>query len=523
MFEFKEKVRNMEDELSLSNKWMSYLEETVSNMTSGHINLSKFGTGARDYINTEYKLNPEVELRFKQIQETYIKDMPPENSLVQYFTDNVAIPEYQKKIKQNKIPDKFFEEIADQIHFIYHHSLTKEEVPIEEEIKLDTEEFRRDDDGSPVEKAFHRDTSIRETKVYHEEAFDNYNGNLLKFWETLKFEHKYELWAGENSDLLSLSVKNCLWKQMKFDATVFKQFVSGELLNQRGLSMTQIGMTELEYIWRILADMSPDTKTTYKENFEYHDLSVKQMQLVEQLVRGNVNNIILKLRNHKTGKEKIKYLSSIKHTKNDQKLMLWLLSSPNLKMELILRIRNSVLSKFTIFLFLEEIYDNSFILQKVEDDLDQEMRNKIYMHFFLFSHFEALQNNYKGHKEMDLTGNDTAVIDYVRFLERQVISTNKTKALYLDEINNILREENCSPLMLPVENAASDPALSRSHTDNEEREILIKKRESDISAPGVQEEKQDTSTLIHRNVENPDSKQDLDNFENTKKDHPKID
>jgi len=51
-------------------------------------------------------------------------------------------------------------------------------------------EFRRDDDGSPVEKAFHRDTSIRETKVYHEEAFDNYNGNLLKFWETLKFEHK---------------------------------------------------------------------------------------------------------------------------------------------------------------------------------------------------------------------------------------------------------------------------------------------------------------------------------------------
>jgi len=99
----------------------------------------------------------------------------------------------------------------------------------------------------------------------------------------------------------------------------------------------------------------------------------------------------------------------------------------------------------------------------------------------------------------------------VRFLERQVISTNKTKALYLDEINNILREENCSPLMLPVENAASDPALSRSHTDNEEREILIKKRESDISAPGVQEEKQDTSTLIHRNVENPDSKQDLGN------------
>ena len=28
--------------------------------------------------------------------------------------------------------------------------------------------------------------------------------------------------------------------------------------------------------------MSPDTKTTYKENFEYHDLSVKQMQLVER-------------------------------------------------------------------------------------------------------------------------------------------------------------------------------------------------------------------------------------------------
>jgi len=42
----------MEDELSLSNKWMSYLEETVSNMTSGHINLSKFGTGARVITHT---------------------------------------------------------------------------------------------------------------------------------------------------------------------------------------------------------------------------------------------------------------------------------------------------------------------------------------------------------------------------------------------------------------------------------------------------------------------------------------
>jgi len=48
LLEFKDKAaKNLEDDLSLSNKWMSYLEETVLNMTNGSIFLSKFGTGAK--------------------------------------------------------------------------------------------------------------------------------------------------------------------------------------------------------------------------------------------------------------------------------------------------------------------------------------------------------------------------------------------------------------------------------------------------------------------------------------------
>ena len=95
---------------------------------------------------------------------------------------------------------------------------------------------------------------------------------------------------------------------------------------------------------------------------------------------------------------------------------------------------------------------------------------------------------------------------YVRFLERQLISTNKTKAFYLDEINHILREEGHherSPIILPTDNAASDPALSRTLTDNEERENLIQKRRSEMSdnerlQPVI---KLESSTIIHRNIE----------------------
>jgi len=193
IFEFKDKAaKNIEDDLSLSNKWMSYLEETVLNMTNGSIFLSKFGTGAKDYITAEYRIEPEMELKFKQIEETIQKDVPYGTSLIQHFTDEIAIPEYQKKLKLlHNFDHKSFEEIANHLNFIYHHSLTNLNAVVEDEIPIDIEQVALGDE-SPVEKAFHRETSTKEVKIYKEENFDPYNKNLIKFWDSLKFEHKYQ-------------------------------------------------------------------------------------------------------------------------------------------------------------------------------------------------------------------------------------------------------------------------------------------------------------------------------------------
>lgn len=96
--------------------------------------------------------------------------------------------------------------------------------------------------------------------------------------------------------------------------------------------------------------------------------------------------------------------------------------------------------------------------------------------------------------------------------------------MYLEEINQVLQEENVN-----TGNAIPDQGLSKSHLENEEKEIFIKKRESEVSVSEDKEEKQGASMLIHRNVEdnleseqqrerggsenrsNPGSKQDLGN------------
>lgn len=36
-----------EDDLTVPSKWMNFLEESVTRITNGKINFSKFGTGAR--------------------------------------------------------------------------------------------------------------------------------------------------------------------------------------------------------------------------------------------------------------------------------------------------------------------------------------------------------------------------------------------------------------------------------------------------------------------------------------------
>jgi len=115
----------------------------------------------------------------------------------------------------------------------------------------------------------------------------------------------------------------------------------------------------------------------------------------------------MELRKYRTVAERIRFLSSNKidsennclehkHTRGDDKLILWLLTPPNVKMEMIMRIQDNILAHFTVQIFklllkyqmllvLEEIYENPILLLKIEKDLNLEFKSKIYMHFFFFA------------------------------------------------------------------------------------------------------------------------------------------
>ena len=84
--------------------------------------------------------------------------------------------------------------------------------------------------------------------IFNEEDFDYSDLSLIKYWDTLSLRTQYELWAGAHKNLLTNSLRSCLWRQMKFDMESFKPFISNKTL----LEKAKVGLPELEQIWQNL-------------------------------------------------------------------------------------------------------------------------------------------------------------------------------------------------------------------------------------------------------------------------------
>jgi len=177
------------------------------------------------------------------------------------------------------------------------------------------------------------------------------------------------------------------------------------------------------------------------------------------------------------------------------------------KIDIVLRIQDPILLRFTFFLILEEVYDHSHLIRKVESELNQEMKNKIYMFFFFFSHFGALQHNFQSQRQQGMHENNADTMDYIAFLEKQVESTNNAKRQYLEEINQILQKENQQQHQEEMffsrdESGTSSPVKSFSpeksrYTETEEKEFFLRKssflnseKPEDIIKEEEEEEKQ---------------------------------
>jgi len=221
------------------------------------------------------------------------------------------------------------------------------------------------------------------------------------------------------------------------------------------------------------------------------------------LIRGKTPNIIVDLSKIRKVQDKLKYLSSVKHTKNDQKLMLWLLTPLHIKMEILLRIKEPILYTFTTFMLLEEIYDNIYLLDKFETGLHQDMKNKVYMFFFFFtkyfffvesfshSHiisFEAIQRSIKKPQEEVQEEKDMNTLEYIEFLERQLQSTNHLKRKYLNKVNEILEKEEpkvgSKELSNPTEYVISSSSI-KTVTEHEEQDRLFKSKITEIDDDGL--------------------------------------
>lgn len=119
---------------------------------------------------------------------------------------------------------------------------------------------------------------------------------------------------------------------MKFDGALFAPYIDQKIFKNRGLSSKAIGIVEIHWIWHSLSCTS--TTTSPRENLSesedipnsnIDELSIKHMNLTESnfenvlkissslllgLIRGDDENLIVKLRKNNTLKGKLKYLSS---------------------------------------------------------------------------------------------------------------------------------------------------------------------------------------------------------------------
>lgn len=498
----------VEDELLKPYHWMGYLEETVSQLTGGTISLPKFGVGSKDYIKAEKTEGLDLQDKFAKFKVRWQSEDIDSKELNRRFVETIAIPDYLFNTQPGADVENLYEITSDHLNFLYYNNLQLDESKFTDMEKLqsrinspthagagDTEDVV-EEDPQIVQNELVKRINEQQERIYNEENFDDSDPSLIQFWETLHLKTQYELFAGSKTHLLTNSLRSCLWKQMRFDIEGFRPFITGHYFEDQ----TKIGMNELQQIWQNIdqeenkSDDSPlpiliqNKNEEEEEEFRKVKSTKRHISLIENLVRGKTPNIIVELSKIRKIQDKLKYLSNVKHTKNDQKLMLWLLTPLQIKMEIILRIKDPILYTFTTYMLLEEIYDNIYLLDKFETGLHQEMKNKVYMFFFFFTNFEAIQRSVKKTKEEIQEENDMNTLEYIEFLERQLQSTNHLKQKYLNKVNEILEKEEpkvgSKELSNPTEYVISSSTI-KSVTEYEDQDRLAKSRVTEFEDDGL--------------------------------------
>jgi len=122
--------------------------------------------------------------------------------------------------------------------------------------------------------------------------------------------------------------------------------------------------------------------------------------------------------------------------------MLWYLTPPKVKMEMIQSCRDKANARLMMLMLMEEIIAAPLILVKTERHLQKDYKAKLYMHFFMFATMETLSFAYKRLYVKEDATDEKDMLDYIRFLENQLISTNYTKKIYLKDVEDLLKENH---------------------------------------------------------------------------------
>lgn len=273
---------------------------------------------------------------------------------------------------------------------------------------------------------------IKKTEAFGENSktVDYY---INEVWNKFKIEIQFELWSGHKfSHSIPDDLRNYIWNCLKFRKSSFKKYLTEKSHNKSD----ELTNAELEEIWLKYESNDPLLKGSKSP---IDRITSKHVEMMQDLLRGPKNNdLAVELRRFNNPYDKIKYLKGVC---NDPKIMLWLLTHPSQKIKMALRMQNNIQSIFTMMLLLEEIHTNSIVVMKLEKDMNEEFKSKIYMHFFLFANFESLMHIHQRQKAEDMADKEQDMFEYIKFLEDQLASSQQLKAQYLEEVTKMIEDE----------------------------------------------------------------------------------
>jgi len=263
---------------------------------------------------------------------------------------------------------------------------------------------------------------------------------VLLLWNQLSIQHKYLLWAGKYRNKMPLELRHHLWKVMKFDPSIFKfDEVITETIRDQVSDGKLIDLERIRKIWTLLERKVDVDK---KKRTDIDLLSEEHIKLFNHIVKGPKQDIIIDLRKMSNTNTKIKYLCRNKHTRDCDKLMLWLLTDPWTKIDLAMREKDNIYAYFTFGLLVEEVFDNTILLLKLERDLNADFKSRIYMHFFFYANLESLVYIQSRQKSDELEEDNPYLYKYIAYLQMQYNSSTRIKKVYKEKLDHIIKSED---------------------------------------------------------------------------------